>query len=57
MQQHVGILHLQIIELVVVASAGCHFCPLRDQGFDQRFADAVATPGDHNHFILKERHE
>jgi len=54
MQHHVGILHLQFVELVMAAPAGSDLCTQGNEGFDQRFSDPVAATGDDDYFILEE---
>ena len=55
-EEDAGIFHLELIDLVVISTAGGDLGAEGDEGFDQRFADAIATTCDHDYFILEERH-
>ena len=56
MEEDIGVFHLQLVDLIMVAAAGRHFGAQGDERFDQRFADAVTAARDHYHFILEKRH-
>lgn len=55
-EEDAGVFDLEFIDLVVIATAGGDPGAQGDEGFDQRFADAIATARDHDYFILEERH-
>jgi len=55
-EEDAGVFDLKLIDLVVITTAGGDLGAEGDEGFDQRFADAIATACDHDYFILEERH-